>query len=594
MENKQSISNTSVIFLIIIIGIIMYFRVMHFSFINWDDNFYVFDNPYIKQFTLSNIHYIFTHYYFDGTFQPLQLLTYMLIYQIDKLNPAWFHIINAGIFIADAILVYFFVKRINTPLIALLTALLFLLSPVNVDSASWVAELKNTQSLLFTLITLITYDNFIITGKYKWYAISMLMFIIALLTKQTVATIVVIMLFLEWFVHKKPFAKTFFNQMLFYIIAGIATPVFVIGQLRMSVKGGAFIEPAFIYRAITVIANIAGVLEYPNKLIFPFNVASFYPPFYILSIFSPRFLISVIALIVFIWLAIILYKKRSKGFFWLVWYFANMIPAFGIMHVPFYTNWYLFLPSIGLYALISMWIEHLYNYPNLKPYAAGMTVVILLVFSVISWQRINTYKDDLHLWRDGIKRFPKYYFAYEMYARALIDKGEISEAVKYAEMSLKYNPYNSKVLSGLGLYYMGKKDYNKALVYLKDALKYDPGNASYMYLLATYYKQTGDNKQYEEELRKCALRDPYEISYVNELIQFYVNNNHTEKAIQLVKEIIAMHPDNAMFYNILGYVYLKYTNNTYEAKKMFETSLSISPQQKEADEIKRIILQLSR
>lgn len=594
MENKQviKINNTVALLLIILLGVIMYSKIIHFSFINWDDNFYVFENPYIKSFSLSNIQYIFTHYYFGGTYQPLQLFTYMLIYQIHKLNPMWFHIINAGFFILDAILVYFFVKRINTPLVALLTALLFLLSPINVDSAAWVTELKNTQSMLFSLLTLITYDIYIRSGRHKWLAVSIIMFVFALLTKQTVATIVVVLFFLEWFVHKKLFSKTFFTQLPFYILAMVAVPVFVIGQLQMSSKGGLYIEPGFIYRFITAIANIAGVLEYPNKIVFPFNVASFYPPYYILNLFSPRFLVSVIALVISAWIALILYRKKSAGFFWIVFYAANMIPAIGIVHVPFYTNWYLFLPSIGIYALISMGFEYLYYYPILKRYSIGIYIVILLVFSIISWQRINTYRDDMHLWKDGIKRFPNYYFAYEMYARALIDEGKVSEAIKYADMSLKFNPYNPKVLAGLAIYYMSNKNYSKALPYIKDALKYDPGNASYMYLLASYYKQTDDYKQYEEELKKCALLDPYEIGYVNELIQFYVSNNHTDKAIKLMKDIISMHPNNTTFYNVLGYVYLKYTNNIYEAKKMFETSLLIDPHQKNAEEVKRVISQI--
>jgi len=125
-------------------------------------------------------------------------------------------------------------------------------------------------------------------------------------------------------------------------------------------------------------------------------------------------------------------------------------------------------------------------------------------------------------------------------------------------------------------------------------LKYDPWNASYMYLLATYYKEVGDQKKYESEMRRCVLQDPYELAHVNELIQFYVDKNETDKAIELMKEVISAHPMDPVFYNVLGYIYLKYTNNIYEAKRLFERSLVMDPHQEKAHELKRLINDLTQ
>jgi tetratricopeptide (TPR) repeat protein len=593
MENRQVIKNILIFTVIALIGSILYYRVISFGFLNWDDGFYIVQNQYIKTMSLSNIFYIFTHFYHAGTYQPLQLLTYMFIYSISKLDPMWFHIINAAIFTVDAMLVYLFVDRLNTPFTAAVAALLFLLSPVNVDSSAWVSGLTNTQSLFFVLVSLIAYDSFIISNRYRWYTISIIAFIAALLTKQAVATIVVVMFVLEWFVHKRPFAKTFFNQILFYILSAIAFSVFLFGRI-IEITQNRFVGVDILHGFMTSIANMAGILEYPNKLLLPIDVSSFYPPFPITGIFTPRFLVSFIALIIIILFATILYKKKSTGFFWLSWYFASMIPAFGILPVPFFTNWYLFLPSVGIYALLGMVIQSIYPTGNLRRYALILCGIIMLMFGIISWQRIGTWKDDIHLWQDGIKRLPNYYFGYEMYAMALVQDNKIPEAIKYVKRSLQLNPYNPKLLSGLGIYYMSNKHYKKALPYIKDALKYDPGNAAYMYLLAVYYKKINDYQHYEEQLRKCVLQDPYELSYVSELTTFYADNGETQKAIQIMKEIISTHPDNALFYRVLGIIYLKYTNNIYEAKKAFEKSLLIDPQQKDVQELERLIIELNK
>ncbi len=593
MENRQVIRNILIFTIIALIGSILYYRVISFRLLNWSDSFFIVQNQYIRTINLSNIFYIFTHFYPAGTYQPLQLLTYMFIYSIDKLNPMWFHIINAAIFTLDAMLVYIFVKRLNTPFIAVVAALLFLLSPVNVDSSAWVSGLANTQSLIFVIVSLIAYDSFILSNRYRWYVLSIISFIAALLTKQTVSTIVVVMFLLEWFVHKRSFAKTFLNQILFYILAAITFSVFLFGQI-IEIPQNRFVGVGILHNFMISIMNMAGILEYPNKLLLPIGVSSFYPPFQITGICSSRFIISLTALIIIIAIAIILYKKKSMGFFWLSWYFANMIPAFGILPVPFFTNWYLFLPSIGIYVLFAMLIQFLYNTGSLRRYTLILCGIIMLMFGVISWQRIGTWRDDIRLWKDGIKRLPNYYFSYEMYAMALAKDNKFLEAIKYAKRSLQLNPYNSRLLSGLGMYYIGTKNYKEALPYIEDALKEDPGNTTYMYLLAVYYKKIHDYQEYEEQLRKCVLQDPYELSYVSELTQFYADNGKTQQAIQIMKEIIATHPNNALFYRVLGILYLKYTNNVYEAKKAFEKSLLIDPNQKDVEGLKKLIIELSR
>lgn len=593
MENEKTINNKLIFFIIAVLGIIIYHQVLPFHFINWDDNFYIIHNSYIREITFSNISHIFTHYYYKGVYEPLQLLSYMFIYSIDGLNPLWFHVFNAAIFIADAMLVYVFVKKIETPFVAVIAAVLFLLAPVNVDSAAWVSELKNTQSLFFVLIALIEYNAFLKGNNKYTYVISLLAFLFALLTKQTVATIVVIMLLLEWYIYNKPFVKTFFNQLPFYILAAVSIPVFMIGQILMHSESSRLWGGDLYHHILTFTANIAGVLEYPNKIILPMRVTNFYPPFPIHGFFTPRFIISLIALIVFIYIFRSFYKKRHTGFFWMSWYFVNMIPAFGIISVPFFTNWYLFLPSIGVYTLLALGLERIYNTQAIRKSGIAITAIIILVFGGLTYQRVGVWENDIHLWKDAIKKLPDYYFGYEEYAETLVKNNKIPQAIRQAKISLKLNPYNAKLLSGLGTYYLKNKDYDKALPYIKKAVKYKSGNVNYRYLLATYYKKIKDYTNYEKELRISALRDPYNLGFVNELAQFYISNEQTNKAIKLIKEIVSMHPNNASFYRVLGAYYLKYTNNSYKAKKAFERSLLLDPHQKDVKTLRQIIKRLS-
>ena len=591
MEQKNSINSKLTLIIIAILGIIIYHQVVFFHFINWDDNFYVINNPYIRAISLSNIAYIFSHYYYHGVYEPLQLMSYMLIYRINGLNPLWFHIFNAFLFIADAMLVYVLVKKLATPLTATIASILFLLAPVNADSAAWVSELKNTQSLFFVLLSLLAYIAFIKRNKASSYFISIVLFMLALLTKETVATMAGVLFLLESYVFKKNPAKTFFQQIPFYGLSLVAALVFVFGQLNLHASNPAQLGNAY-QHLLAVLVNTAGVASYPAKIIFPFKLNCFYTTDIISSVLTARVILSVTALVIIICLLVVSYKKRHMSFFWMSWYFINMLPAFGIVVVPFYTNWYLLVPSIGIFALVGMGTEYLYNTRNLKKISIAIICIIITVFGILDYQRVGVWRDDTHLWKDAIKKAPNYYFGYMVYAKTLFQQGNISEAAKYGEKALKLNPYKTELLIGFGLYYFQNKEYSKALPYIDKALKYQPYNVDYMHLLALYYKGVKDYANYEQELKKCALLDPYMLAYVNELTEYYVNNGETAKAISLVKKIIAQHPDNPVFYRLLGAYYLKYTNNTYEAKKAFEKSLFLDPHQQGADQLNQLIQKL--
>ena len=591
MEQKNSINSKLTFIIIAILGIIIYHQVVFFHFINWDDNFYVINNPYIKAISLSNIAYIFSHYYYHGVYEPLQLMSYMLIYRINGLNPLWFHVFNAFLFIADAMLVYVLVKKLATPLTATIASILFLLAPVNADSAAWVSELKNTQSLFFVLLSLLAYIAFIKRNKASAYFISIVLFLFALLTKETVATVAGVLFLLEWYVFEKNPAKTFFQQIPFYGLSLVAVLVFVFGQLNLHASNPAQLGNAY-QHLLAVLVNTAGVASYPVKIIFPFKLNCFYTTDIISSVLTARVILSITALIVALCLLVVSYKKHHLSFFWMSWYFINMLPAYGIVVVPFYTNWYLLVPSIGIFALVGMGTDYLYNSGNLKRTSIAVICIIITVFGILDYQRVGVWRDDAHLWKDAIKKAPNYYFGYMMYGMALAQQKDYQGAAQYAEKSLQLNPYNTRLLSIFAFLSLQGGNYSKALTYIQQALKYEPNNIDFMHMLALYYKGVKDYTDYAQELKKCALLDPYMLAYVNELTEYYVNSGETDKALSLAKEIIAQHPDNPLFYRLLGAYYLKYTNNTYEAKKAFGKSLLLDPHQQGADQLRQLIQKL--
>ena len=75
------------------------------DFTNWDDNYYVVNNPDIKGLTIHNLSQVFSSKYV-GNYLPLTMLTYMVEYQLFQLNPVYYHFTNLLIHIINCLLVF--------------------------------------------------------------------------------------------------------------------------------------------------------------------------------------------------------------------------------------------------------------------------------------------------------------------------------------------------------------------------------------------------------------------------------------------------------------------------------------------------------
>ena len=60
---------------------------LHNQFTNWDDDFYVTNDPYIKAFTPHNLKVIFTEDITKNNYHPLCMLSLAVNYHFSGLNP---------------------------------------------------------------------------------------------------------------------------------------------------------------------------------------------------------------------------------------------------------------------------------------------------------------------------------------------------------------------------------------------------------------------------------------------------------------------------------------------------------------------------
>src|SRR5208282_5962987 len=116
-------------------------QTVHYGFINFDDNLYVYENPAVSGgLTLKGIAAMFTHVECNF-YHPLTMISLMLNDQLHGLQPGGYHLANVLLHTLSAILL-FLVLRGMTGMTwrSAFVAAVFAIHPLHVESVAWVAE----------------------------------------------------------------------------------------------------------------------------------------------------------------------------------------------------------------------------------------------------------------------------------------------------------------------------------------------------------------------------------------------------------------------------------------------------------------------
>lgn len=83
--------------------------------------------------------------YVMGNYHPITMISYAVEYKISKLDPKTYHTNNVLLHLINGILVYLFIWLLSGRiLVASITAALFLLHPMHVESVAWISNERFT------------------------------------------------------------------------------------------------------------------------------------------------------------------------------------------------------------------------------------------------------------------------------------------------------------------------------------------------------------------------------------------------------------------------------------------------------------------
>ena len=517
--SKDSVARTVVLSLLLIVATCaIYAPVNGHPFVNIDDPKYVVDNPHIKDGLTANAAvWAFTHGY-AGNWHPLTWVSHATDITVFGFDPAGPHDENMLLHAINAVLVFLILKRATGfTWRSLMVAALFALHPLNVESVAWIAERKTMLSTLFCLLAL---------GAYQWYAsrpsvgryiVFTGLFVLGLMSKPQIIMLPLALLLWDYWPLQRMFAddrqplpgvETIPGKSLSFLVKEKFPLFFIcivdagVTMIAQHVTGGA--QPYTLW--IRIENALVSYTRYIRKAFWPSNLALYYPhPGRTLHWWQVG--AAIVALAVITVLAARARKYRYLIVGWL-WFLIMLIPMIGLVQadVQGMADRYAYTSFIGLFIMVCWGVADFAAERHLpRALLPAVSVVAVLALSVVTWNQVGYWKDDITLWSHSAQVSPGNWKAYFYLGSAQDVAGLHDEAAQSYFSAAAINPTDPFTNMNIASYEQSHHNLPLAIDYYKRVLPQAWNSEQKTMVLtnmALIYRQMGDYASANECLAK--------------------------------------------------------------------------------------------
>jgi protein O-mannosyl-transferase len=415
---------------------------------------------------------------------PLTSTVWWLEWRVWGNNPTGYHIINLLLHAINAVLVWMILARLKVPG-AWLAGCVFAIHPVNVATAGWISEQKNTLSMLFYGISILLYFRFDEEGRWRWYGLSLTAFLLALLSKTAVVMLPVVLLGSMWWTRGQVRRKDFLRMAPFFALSLVMGLMTIQFQHAQPTYGHVVANASLAYR---VAASGWIPWFYIYKDILPSNLCVIYPKWHI----DPSLWWTYIPGILLLGCLAVFWRQRANWgrpwFFAAGCFVATLVPVLGFVGTAFYADsmvtdhWqYLAIPwVIGLTVAAGVTVcNGLGEWRRFVSVLAS--VAVLAALGIATWDRCRVYADEEALWRDNIAKNPGAWMAHNNLGSLLIRRGKVSEAVTHFRQAVWIAPHLAGAHYNLGNALVREGKVTEGISHYEQALQITPDFADVHY-----------------------------------------------------------------------------------------------------------------
>jgi tetratricopeptide (TPR) repeat protein len=491
---------------IVLLAVICYIPAMDGGF-TWDDDLLVTENPHLR--TLQGLERIWVHDWRDPSeldYYPVTWSSFWVEWHLWGSHAGGYHVTNILLHAANAVLVWVVLRALSVRW-AWLAGVLFAVHPVNVASVAWIAERKNTLSMLLYLLSLGCYVRYDDRRGWGWYAAALGLFAGAMLSKPSVAMLPVVLLLIAWWRRDRLAWRDVLSAAPFFVLAAALAMVSILHQKLVAIHGAPIRGPGEGWAFRLAVAGIVPWF-YMLKTLVPYPLAMVYPRWQINAAAWTSYLpgAALVVALAVLWR----YRRWCKGPLMAMLYFlVTLFPVLGFFDQYFYlysfvADHWQYVSIVGLLALAAGGAEVLSRLvPRRAVMAAAAAAVVVL--GVLTWRHSAVYADARTTWEDNIAKYPNQFLPYYNLGGILDRQGFYDQAMAYYRKSIELKDDFERPYSAIGRLLALRKDYTGAIAYFEKAKQIDPRSATVRINLGLALHLSGRSDQAVQELQE-ALR----------------------------------------------------------------------------------------
>jgi len=439
--------------------IITYSPIWHAGFI-WDDRSIVTENHVIVG--PLGLKEIWTTSAADIC--PLTLTTFWLEHKLWALAPLPYHLVNVAMHAACAVALWRVLLSLRVPG-AWLGAALWALHPVEVESVAWVSEMKNTQSCLFFLLSILFFVRWLKARDSKtriggdWsYAFMLLFAAMAIASKSSTVILPVVLCLCAWWMEGRWQWQNLKKVGPIFLMSLVAGVVSIWTQkLQLATETDQEWVQSWLQRVAT--AGDA-VWFYLGKLIWPQPLMIVYPRWRIDAAQWTSYLplLAVVIVLFILWL-----KRDSwlrPWFFVFAYFLVALLPALGlidnfIFRYSLVFDHFQYLASMGPLALLGAGLARLADFiiPKRTFLQSSLCVGGVLILGLLSWNRAWVFENEKVLWTDELAKNPNCWVGHYNLGVEWLQRGRMGEAMAEYREAVRINPNDADAYVNMGTAY---------------------------------------------------------------------------------------------------------------------------------------------
>jgi tetratricopeptide (TPR) repeat protein len=511
----------------LLLSLWLFSPILNFDFLSYDDARFIHDNVLIYEGDFFQFCRWAVTNHLEAYWVPGAWFLHVIAVKMFGFWAGGHHLLSVMGHLLNAFLVCSIVEKLTgKEKTALIVGAFFLVHPVHVETVYWCTAIRDIYAALFALIAVRLHleNSKTLKKKSVYNVFELLFFLFACMCKPYIVMLPLVFFFLKDSLSVYDFDK----------LKGFGYLVIIAFIIFMNLWSRATYQNEMGQHAdMITVGRYFDALQVPfllfQKFVFPVELSLIYPRGRSYS------LMTLLCGLGFIfWTSVVTWCQRIKRpmlwFGWL-WYLSFLIIPVYMVSAILMADRYLYLPSIGLFLMASVFIEMILEKMNFKK-----TILVYIFLGVLFMLLVNAQRHYAFFWKNSKTLF---------------------------EYMVKINPDNAVALNQLGIEYFNEGNYSEALKYFKAAVTIPQGkdvrafNMNHLKNLSAGLATMGRLKQALQILELIYSEESQEVYQLNELGIIYDLKGDHRAAERVFKKVLVVDSLNEVALIKLAAIYIR-------------------------------------